>query len=89
MNVIPDCMNHLVFNYIDGSGTVVMLCESMVDYIRECENAAFSVQMTPDRWDIIFKMPDRSVLMVPRPLYAEYCKQVRPLKINGINLYEG
>jgi hypothetical protein len=63
-----------------------MLTESMMDYIHEHETNAVSVQVVPIRMasdDIVFKLSDRSALAVPRPLYAEYCRRIRPLKIYG------
>ena len=62
-----------------------MLTESLMDYIREHETNAV-MQVVPIRMasdDIVFKLSDRSALAVPRPLYAEYCRRIRPVKIYG------
>ena len=63
-----------------------MLTESLMDYIREHETNAVSVQVVQIRMasdDIVFKLSDRSALAVPWPLYAEYCRRIRPVKIYG------
>ena len=63
-----------------------MLTEFMMDYIHEHETNAVSVQVVQIRMasdDIVFKLSDRSALAVPGPLYAEYCRRIRPLKIYG------
>ena len=60
-----------------------MLCERMVDYIRDFESAAVNVQVHPE-CGVIFKLPDKGGLMVPWPLWAEYCKRARPVKIYGV-----
>ena len=65
---------------------ITMLTEFLMDYIREHETNAVSVQVVPIRMasdHIVFKLSDRSALAVPRPLYAEYCRRIRPVKIYG------
>ena len=64
-----------------------MLTESLINCIHEHETNAVSVQVVPIHtsrgYDIVFKLADRSALAVPRPLYAEYCRRIRPVKIYG------
>ena len=59
------------------------LCEQTIDMIRDHETRATRVLVDPVYGDVIFNLPDRSGLSVPKPVWAEYCRRVRPLRING------
>ena len=51
--------------------------------IRDHETRATRILVDPEYGDIIFHLPDRSGMSVPKPIWAQYCRRVRPVRING------
>jgi hypothetical protein len=53
------------------------ISDALVETIREHEMRAVRVEIDPLSGDVVFKLPDRSGLSVPGPIWVAYCQRVR------------
>ena len=58
---------------------VEMISDAVVHTIREHEMRAVRVEIDPVFGDIILNLPDRSGMSVPKHVWDEYCRRVRPV----------
>ena len=62
----------------------MIVCDKLMEMIQAHEMHAVRVEVDPVFGDVIFQLPDRSGMSVPRPVWVEYCRRMRP-SIDGAN----